>query len=103
MDPWGGLICGDLVRLYKVTGDKKWKNRALAMWKNSSIGISDGNSGVHNIIRPVGSQNEAYFHCNWSFENTNNRRGMLNDWLVCWPTAFRLIILMDSSSWDELK
>ena len=31
-DPWGGLICCDWLRLYRHTGDMRWKARFHAAW-----------------------------------------------------------------------
>ncbi|MDR1060665.1 MAG: hypothetical protein LBL83_05525 [Clostridiales bacterium] len=104
LDPWGGLICGDWLRLYRITGDERWKTRALATWGNSLLCISDGSLKIHGATRPKGSQNEAYFHCMWAFgENDKISRGNMNDWLVAWPCAFRLITLMREKQWEIFK
>lgn len=57
--------------------------------------IGDGKLTVHNRVRPVGSRNEALFHCRWRFKGEHGigNRGTLNDWLVAWPCAFRLSVL----------
>lgn len=67
------------------------------MWKAVLHCIGDGTLEIHNRVRPVGSQNEAIFHCRWGFAEKNElaRRGSLNDWLVAWPCAFRLSVLAD--------
>ena len=96
LDPWGALLSKDFIKLGKLTKDTRWEERGAAMWGNSLIGVSDGSFKVHERIRPIGSQNEAYFHCNWFFDGKyGGNRGSFNDWLVTWPAAFRLIALMD--------
>ena len=98
LDPWGALIAGDWLHLSQITGDKAWAERARATWGNAIHGISDGNLVIHDRVRPIGSQNEAYFHCDWRFEN---QQGRMNDWMVAWPTAFRLVTLMESQDWKN--
>ena len=51
--------------------------------------------GVYGLLRPVGSQNEAVFHCRWGFDR--GKRGQLNNWLVAWPCAFRLSVLAEEA------
>jgi len=63
------------------------------MWRAVTQYIGDGELIVHNVVRPIGSQNEALFHCRWGFGH--GRRGQLNDWLVAWPCAFRLSVLAE--------
>lgn len=103
LDPWGGLIAPDWARLGKLTGDMKWLQRARATWQNALCCISDGQNEVNKTLRPRGSQNEAYFHCNWAFEGFNEGTARLNNWLVAWPNAFRLITLLKEDSWEDFK
>lgn len=103
LDPWGALIALDWMRLGQILGDVKWEQRARATWQNSLYCISDGTLEINGRIRPRGSQNEAYFHCNWSFNKTGTSGSRLNDWLVAWPTAFRLVTLMRLQDWDKLR
>lgn len=109
LDPWGALIACDWIRLGQLTADNKWLERAQATWRNSVQCISDGSLNINGRVRPAGSQNEAYFHCNWHFGNSelpgnqNLNDQKLNNWLVAWPTAFRLITLMNVDDWSQLK
>ncbi len=89
LDMWGAMIAPELLLLAKITGDLKWKKRATMLWNNSIQCISRENSPVHNMIRPKGAQNEAFFHCRWGWTGCSDR-GNMNDWLVAWPTAYRL-------------
>lgn len=103
LDPWGALITMDWLRLAKHTKDERWRQRALATWQNAQHCLSDGTLEIHGLIRPKGSQNEAYFHTNWAFHTEGENRHRVNNWLVAWPTAFRLITLMRLDDWEELK
>ena len=97
LDPWGALIAGDWLRLGRLLEDPRWIERAGATWANAVMGLSDGTLEIHGRRRPKGSQNEAYFHTNWTFDEAEGR---MNDWLVVWPTAFRLITLMQPGARD---
>ena len=103
VDPWGGLIACDWFRLYEITKDEKYKNLARATWANAICSISDGSDEVNGFIRPVGGQNEAYFHTNWCFYEGFDGTKRMNDWLVAWPTAFRLITLFSNNNWSKFK
>jgi tRNA modification GTPase len=83
--------------LAEITGDARWRTRADMMWRAVLQYIGDGELVIHDGIRPVGSQNEALFHCRWNFQG--GRRGALNDWLVAWPCAFRLSVLAADKEW----
>ena len=76
-----------LIRLSELTGREIWKQRALAVWNNATIGISDGTMVVANLLRPAGSQDEGFYHTRWAVPNA------VSQWLVAWPAAFRLEIL----------
>jgi len=52
--------------------------------------ISDGTMTINGKLRPAGSQNEAYFECNWNFYGKSGDVERINQWLVAWPGAFRL-------------
>lgn len=65
------------------------------MWCAVTQFIGDGKLTIHGEVRPVGSQNEALFHCRWDYET--GKRGQLNDWLVAWPCAFRLSVLAEEN------
>lgn len=93
VDMYGGIVVPYLRRLADYTGDEKWRARADLMWAAVLQKIGDGEWSIHGMKRPVGSQNEAIFHCNWGFRQA--KRGDLNDWLVAWPCAFRLSVLAE--------
>ncbi|WP_105616632.1 glycoside hydrolase family protein [Vallitalea okinawensis] len=103
LDPWGALIALDWLRLAKLTGDERWRHRALATWQNAQHCLSNGTLEIHGLIRPKGSQNEAYFHTNWAFHTEGDNKHRINNWLVAWPTAFRLVTLMRLDDWEELE
>ena len=93
LDMYAGIVVPYLRRLAKITGDTLWKVRADMMWRAVTQYIGDGELKIHNVVRPIGSQNEALFHCRWGFGD--GKRGQLNDWLVAWPCAFRLSVLAE--------
>lgn len=64
LDQWGELMSPEFLRLYRITGDKKWSTRALMMWYNATQLIAtEKTPPIHGVKRPVGSQNEAFFQC----------------------------------------
>lgn len=91
LDPFGALIVPELLSLSKLTGDKRWAVRAKMIWDNTTKCISGENTAIHGRLRPYGSQNEGFFQCDWN--NEGAARGSVNDWLVAWPSAFRLLTL----------
>lgn len=94
IDQWGELMCCEYLRLYKYTGDERWKRRMLMMWYNSTQCIcTSEKQRFHGMPRPLGSQNEAFYHCRWGHRKDCNERGHLNDWLVSWVNCFRLQVL----------
>jgi hypothetical protein len=97
LDPWGSLLSYDWYRLYKITGDETWKERFQAGWMNAMLGVSDGNLTVHGIKRPISSQNEGFWQCNWT--PGNHKRGMFNDWLQSWPGAFKILTMIREPDW----
>ena len=99
LDPWGSLLCYDWYRLYKITGDIIWKERFEAGWMNAMLGVSDGNLIIHGIKRPISSQNEGFWHCNWIPNGGDYKRGTFNDWLQSWVGAFKLITLIREPDW----
>ena len=96
LDMYAALIVPYLKKLAEYTGDKKWNIRADMMWRAVLQFIGDGELKIHDAVRPVGSQNEALFQCNWGFRS--GTKGQLNDWLVAWPCAFRLSVLADENN-----
>lgn len=95
LDMYGALVVPYLHKLADYTGDERFRTRGDMMWRAVVQCIGDGKLTVHDRVRPVGSQNEALFHCRWGFKGKNGieGRGTLNDWLVAWPCAFRLSVL----------
>jgi len=93
LDPWGSLLAYDFYRLYKCTGDEDWKIRAIALWKNAMLCVSDGEMIVHGIKRAASTQNEAFANCKFKFD-TSGYPGEINDWLVAWPGAFKLLTML---------
>lgn len=75
------------LELAELTCNDIWRERAQAIWNNATIGISDGTLELMNTIRPKGGQDEAFFNTRWL--NPFN----VSEWLVAWPTAFRLEVL----------
>ncbi|MGN0068541.1 MAG: hypothetical protein ACI350_02240 [Prevotella sp.] len=86
LDPYALFWVVEWMELSRITGDRQWREKAQAVWRNGCQLVSDGTLVIDGIRRPVGSQNEAYFECNWSF----SKAGRINSWLVAWPGAFRL-------------
>ena len=95
LDMYAGIVVPYLRTLAELTGDEKWRIRADMMWRAVTQYIGDGELVIHGVTRPVGSQNEALFHCRWGFGD--GKRGQLNDWLVAWPCAFRLSVLAEET------
>lgn len=93
LDMYAGIVVPYLRKLAELTGDENWRVRADMMWRAVTQYIGDGELKIHNVVRPIGSQNEALFHCRWGFGD--GKRGQLNDWLVAWPCAFRLSVLAE--------
>ena len=63
--------------------------------------ISDGTLEINGKIRPVGGQNEAFFHCRWGFDDASDK-SRINNWLVAWPGAFCLETLRKLPDWKML-
>ena len=93
LDMYAGIVVPYLRQLAEITKDELWRVRADMMWRAVTQYIGDGELVIHNEVRPIGSQNEALFHCRWGFGA--GKRGQLNDWLVAWPCAFRLSVLAE--------
>ena len=90
LDPYAVLWVSEWITLSQLTGDPQWKEKALAIWHNGCQLISDGTMTINGKLRPAGSQNEAYFECNWNFYGKSGDVERINQWLVAWPGAFRL-------------
>lgn len=96
IDPYALSFVIPWLKLAEITGDDVWRERALAAWANGCIGVSDGSLVVMGKPRPAGSQDEGYLHTRWG--NTFN----VSQWLVAWPTAFRLGALRGLTDWSVL-
>jgi len=92
LDYYAVLFVPELLRLYELTSDCQWLEKARAIWNNACQLISDGSLEINGHLRPEGSQNEAYLHCNWGWDGYPGAH-RINDWLVAWPGAFRLEVL----------
>ena len=53
----------------------------------------ENNRVIHGKLRPIGSQNEAFYQARWGHRPNPNERGHLNDWLVSWVNVFRLNVI----------
>ena len=102
LDPYALVYVPELLRLSELTGRDCWRQKAIAIWHGGSQLVSDGTLTMHGRLRPEGSQNEAFLHCNWGW-NGNPGDVTLNDWLVAWPGAFRLETLRKTEEWEILR
>jgi hypothetical protein len=85
LDAYAVYWVADWLQLAELTGHPIWKEKAIAIWRNSLQIVSDGSLMVNGRLRPAGSINEAFFETYWGGEF-----GHPNDWLVAWPAAFQL-------------
>ncbi|MBN9389016.1 MAG: hypothetical protein J0I20_13400 [Chloroflexi bacterium] len=97
-DPYGLVYVVDLLKLATLTNNPIWKERAQALWANGMIGVSDGQLEVMGKLRPTGSQDEGFYHTRWGHWPFNT-----SQWLVAWPTAFRLEVLRSLSDWSDIE
>ncbi|BDD12801.1 hypothetical protein FUAX_52330 (plasmid) [Fulvitalea axinellae] len=101
MDPYALYWVSDWIKLAKYTGNDLWRERAIAAWNHGTFSLSDGSKIFNDKRRPTGSQNEAFFHTSWGWGDATF--GSMNDWLVAWPTAFRLETLRYLDDWNVLE
>jgi hypothetical protein len=97
IDPYGIAFVPGWLRLAELTGQPIWRERALAVWANGLQGISDGTLAILGKQRPAGGQDEAFFQTRW------HNFGGVSQWLVAWPTAFRLETLRKLPDWSVFK
>lgn len=103
LDVYACLWTPEWVELAELTGDSQWREKADAIWAYACQKISDGTTAINGRVRPAGGQNEACFENYWGFSlrqgesaeglreaPSSSRQDRLNDWLVAWPSAFRL-------------
>ena len=98
VDMYAGIVVPYFYKLADFTGDYRFRVRGDMMWRAILPCIGDGTLKIHDMVRPIGSQNEAVFHCNWGTRGDSTyggERGDLNNWLVAWPCAFRLYALAE--------
>lgn len=81
-DPYALFYVHDLYDLSRLTKNSMWAERAHAAWINGADGISDGTMIADGRIIPIGGQHEA--------RSLRGEAGSLYQWLVAWPTSFRL-------------
>ncbi len=98
LDGFGMWLVPEWLKLSKWTGNPIWKEFALATWANGNQCVADGQTAYHGVIRPAGSQAEAYFQTRWS-----GKPGYFNDWLVSWMSALRMEVLRGLDDWNELE
>jgi len=82
-------------KLYELTGNIQWYERAQALWYGANQCISDGTLVVNGRLRPAGGQDEAIFHTRWGRAFVPSF--MPSQWLPGWPCAFR----MENLRWHE--
>jgi len=85
LDPFGLALVPEWLKLSKLTGNPVWREKAVAAWANANQVVANGTEQVHGVVRPAGSQTEAYFQTRWG-----GMPGYFADWMVLWPSAFRL-------------
>lgn len=102
LDPWGALLVYDLFKLYHLTGKENYRKWAKMTWCNALLGItSEEGMSVHGNVRPLGSQNEGFFHARWTkYRPTCEERGHFNDNLQTWMGAWRLHTISSLSKED---
>lgn len=89
LDPYAVFWVPEWLELSIITGDKQWAEKAMAVWRNAAQLVSDGTLEINGVLRPAGSQNEAFFPSRWHWTGEEPVE-RLNQWLVAWPGAFRM-------------
>lgn len=88
IDPFALCYIPELYRLFQMTGEERWRERARGIWRNGCQHISDGTLVINGKLRPKGSQDESY-----TVTRQGPKRGICSEWLVAWPGAFRMEVL----------
>jgi len=104
IDSWGSAAVPGFLMLAKYTGDKRWEKRAQIMWANAIQGIThyEGQK-THGQVRPLGGQNEGFFHCRWTkYRPTCEDRGHFNDCLPGWVSAYRMMTIYDNATKEKV-
>ena len=66
------------------------------------LGFSRSSEKVESKLESLTPQNEAFFQSRWNFYSGEVTYS-INDWLVAWPTAFRLEVLRRVQDWEILN
>ena len=103
IDPYALFWVNEWFELSQLTNDLQWKEKALAIWRNGCQLLSDGTLEINRILRPEGSQNEAFYESNWGYISQRGEKERINQWLVAWPGAFRLETLRHLQDWNVLN
>lgn len=88
------MYADEMFRLGEYTGNNEWKERARAIYTNATQMVSDGNQTVLGKTRPAGGQDEGILHTRWGW---GHQPFSVTEWLVAWPTAFRLDLIQKES------
>lgn len=104
LDPYAVFWVPEWFELSEVTGDTQWAEKAVAVWRNAAQLVSDGTLQINGVLRPAGSQNEAFFPSRWHWTGEEPVE-RLNQWLVAWPGAFRMetIRRLGAVDWKTMK
>ena len=91
IDPWGGIMAADMLELSDLTGNPMWNTLGRLMWANAIQGITTRlGEFYHDMQRPIGAQNEAFFQARFTKYRPVIEAGYWNDIFVAWPPAYRL-------------
>lgn len=86
MDPFAVSYVHEIRDLSEYTGNPQWAQRANGIWRHGQMCISDGTLVIDGKDpRPRGSQDEST-----SLTLSPFHENRPSQWLVAWPTAFRL-------------
>lgn len=100
IDSFANTYVPELYQLYLITGEKRWYERAKAIWENGYQHVSDGTLAIGGAIRPMGGQDEYYESTRQSLSG-KQKAGEASGWLVAWPGAFRLDVVQRMKLLDD--
>jgi hypothetical protein len=98
IDHYALTIVRDWIKLSRITNNPVWQERARAIWANATAVISDGTLSIWDKTRPPGGQDEGFCETRW--HTSMGHFFGVSQWLVAWPTAFRLEILRSKEDWS---
>lgn len=101
IDCWGSYYVTDFLVLYSITNNTAYYKHARTLWGFVLQYVSDGKLNLHDMIRPIGAQNEAILQCGWHFGD--ERKGQLNDWMVTWVKTFQLDVIYALQNKSEIN